>query len=109
MTRSRSKAGHPAPSSQRVTELLKQQEGSGLSIAAFARQHGLRPWRLYQANQARRRTQDSHFVEVSMDPAWSPPPSPSLEVVMPGGLCIRVPMEFDESMLKRLLGVLGSC
>ena len=106
-------AGEPRPIDERVAKLLEAQRHSGKSVAAFAREHGIQPWRLYQAGQPRRtgkkrkRRRRSEFVEVGVKA--KEPEAPVLEIVVPGDLRVRVPRHFDESTLRRLLGVLASC
>ncbi len=100
------------PSRAELLALIEKQKQSGKSIAAFARAHGVEPWRLYQATRSRkpRRT-----------PAPAPAPSPEfvevkaaasatdLELVIRETTRIRIPTGFDEVTLRRLLGVFASC
>lgn len=95
------------PSDDEVAKLIKAQKRSGISVAAFAREHGVPVWKLYQAGRARRRRRRKEFIEVAVSP--KEPDVPPLEVLVPGGLRIRVPRHFDESALRRLLGALSSC
>jgi transposase-like protein len=46
------------------------------------------------------------FLAVGSLPVHGAPP---LEVVLAGGRRIRVPRDFDEAVLRRLVGVLESC
>ena len=89
-----------------IAKLIEEQKHSGMSIAAFAREHGLPPWKLYQAGR-RRSKRRSGFVEVAVVPKASVPAP--LEVLLPGDLRVRIPSDFDESSLRRLVGVLASC
>ncbi len=100
-----------SPQSQRDQALLDEQQQSGLTIAAFAREQGIPAWRLYHARQARdaRRSRSLDLVEVGVDPVHVPPTASDLEMVLPNGLRIAVPTTFDESTLRRLLSVLASC
>ncbi|MEZ6014596.1 MAG: hypothetical protein R3F49_05740 [Planctomycetota bacterium] len=96
--------------------ILPELEASGLSIQAFARERGLQTWALYKvARDARTvaRPKRSSLAEVLV----VPPPqrhrgsasSTTLEVTLSSGLAVRVPREFDDVTLRRLLGVLRSC
>lgn len=94
--------------------LLEAQEASGLSIAAFAREHGIRPWSLYNARAAARRNRDSAavFSEVRVveeSPEQAPVHGDSLEISLPSGLSIRIGRGFDEVTLRRVLGILATC
>ena len=107
MSKPESKAEHQQPSDEEVAELLKAQKRSGMSVAAFAKEHGVPVWRLYQASRPKRRRRRKEFVEVAVTP--NDPDGPSFEVLVPGGLRVCVPPRFDESALRRLLGALSSC
>ena len=78
-----------------------------MSIAAFARERGLPPWRLYQAKRADRRPRAAEFVEVAI-PVPDPEPA-SLEILVGEGTRIRVPAGFDQVTLRQVLEVLASC
>ena len=104
MARPETKARQQRPGDPRIAKLIEAQKRSGMSIAAFAKEHGVPVWKLYQAGRTRRRRR-AEFVEVAVVPkvaALSP-----LELVLPGGLRVRIPPDFDEPTLRRLLGVLG--
>jgi hypothetical protein len=94
-------------------ELLKEQMQSDLSIAAFARSKGVKPWSLYNAKAVTRRrargTSESRFAEVQVVDRVAEEVRTPLELALPSGICVRVQGEFDEVVLRRLLGVLASC
>lgn len=104
------------PRDAEMAGLLEELEASGGNISAFARGKGLSAWKLYEARRAsskkRARRQSQPRVELlpvellTEAPACSPPP---LELVLPSGHRIHVPAEFEESSLRRLIGVLASC
>lgn len=98
--RSRSAAPH-------VAELLKEQKRSGKSIAAFARERGIAPWKLYQAGKKRTVKRRPALVEVALSPCG--PGDTPLEVVLADGVRIEVRPDFDGATLQRLVGVLRSC
>ena len=92
--------------------LLTELAGTQMSTAAFARMHGLPPWKLYQAQRARAKKSASNrrsgaLVPVSVCAAEVDPAC--LELVLPAGYRLRVPAGFDEVSLRRLLGVLAQC
>ena len=93
-----------------VRKLLAEQEASGLSVAAFARERGVSTWTLYdgrrrlQKRKARAKARD--FVQVHVRSVQA---APSIEVELEAGMRVRVPAGFDEDELRRLLGVLASC
>lgn len=101
--------------SERDRALLEEQERSGLSIAAFARERGIPAWRLYHARRARvgRRAPSVDLVEIGGSQAVTAiaaaSPVGGLEMMLPNGLRIAVPPAFEESTLRRLLAVLASC
>lgn len=98
-----------------IRHLLAEHEDSELSLAAFAREKGIAPYRLYDA---RRRSRLQHqnrdlpgreaFAEVRVNDTTLPTSAP-LELTLPSGYAIRIGHDFDEVTLRRLLGVLGSC
>lgn len=105
-----------AVSAAEARELVEEQRTSGLSIAAFARERGVKPWALYNARAAERRRatrgRASRFAEIQVvdEPAEAPViAGGAIEVSLPSGVAIRVRRDFDEVALRRLLGVLGSC
>ncbi len=95
--------------------LLAEQRESDLSIAAFARAKGVKPWSLYnaKARDQRRSRKDAERrfsqVKVVELPKGAADPANPLELVLPSGVAIRIRRNFDEVALRRLLGVLGSC
>jgi hypothetical protein len=94
------------PIDPQLAELIAHQEQSGLSVAAYAREHNLPKWKLYEARRSLRE-RDSEFIEIDVGPA-DVGDSP-LEIVFPGDLRVRVPHDFDAACLRRLVGVLSPC
>ncbi len=79
-------------------------DASGLSTYAFAAREGLDADRLYRWRlrlHGARRRRPARFVEIT--PAATAP----IEVLLRSGLALRVPENFDESTLRRLVSVLG--
>jgi len=100
----------PAPTTD---QLLADLETSNLSTAAFARERGLPPWKLYNALTARaakrkKRAKRSGLVPVVVKPA-RPAQTVPLELQLAGGHRLLVPADFDEQALRRLMGVLAGC
>ena len=54
MSEAGSKSEQQQPSDQQVAKLIEAQKQSGMSVAAFAREHGIPVWKLYQAGRAKR-------------------------------------------------------
>jgi transposase-like protein len=93
--------------------VLEAYEASGLSVAEFARRHGLTPQRLrwWKKRRAEQKGPVLSFVPVHV----TPPPSPevqraaggaSMEVVLARGRRIRVEPGFDADELARLVRAL---
>lgn len=101
--------------------MVKSWRASGLTVAEFARQEGIDPWRLYwwrrklepAATRAAREdvraesvATPAPFLPVRVSQTVAQPPScATFEVVMVNGRTVRVPADFDASALRRLLGV----
>jgi hypothetical protein len=97
----------------RIERLLGEQPGSGMSTAAFARKHGLLPWKLYSARQARsqrerQRTKRTELVPVRLQDVADERAAP-LELALSGGHRLLIRGNFDEQALRRLMGVLAGC
>jgi hypothetical protein len=118
MSNTSAPSSSPTGSSQSdISALLDELACSGQSTASFARAHGLPPWKLYQAlRQRQRKAQRSvkapvtvlgDLVAVHLAPASVA--SAPIELVTAGGLRLRVPPDFDEVHLRRLLGALVGC
>ncbi len=94
-------------------QLLAELETSNLSTAAFARERGLPPWKLYNALTARaakrkKAAKRSSLVPVMVKPEHGVQTAP-LELQLTGGHRLLVPADFDEQALRRLMGVLAGC
>ncbi len=90
---------------------------SGLTAREFAAEIGVNPstlahwrWRLSVEGSAQASVRAAPaFVEVVEAPGVveaGPREAEPLELVLPGGLRVRVPVNFDPSSLKRLVAVL---
>lgn len=94
------------PIDPQLVELITQQKSSGLSVAAFAREHGVPKWKFYEARRSLRKKQPG-FIEVDVAPVDVD--DKPLEIVFPGDLRVRVSQTFDKETLRRLVEVLTSC
>jgi len=94
--------------------MLREWEGSGLTLTEFARQRAvplstLTWWRhqLRQRRSVRKRTRAVRFVELRQ---VSPPANaPPFEIVLPGHTVIRVGAQFDPTALEQLVKTLSRC
>ena len=104
------------PPDDEIPSLLEALAACGGNTAAFARERGLAPWKLYEAQRVarggpqrrRKRKADPDFVRVDVveeRPAASAP----LELVLGSGRRLLIPSGFDEATLLRVLEVLASC
>ena len=109
-------------------QLLGAWEQSGLSQAEFCRRRGLKAVNLAwwkrrlkgpvnadggRRGRRARRAERSGFVEVSLPhgsasssarrAAFIVPPSDRYELVLPGGVCLRLPDDFDAERVVRLV------
>lgn len=91
---------------------LAVHRASGLSLAGFARRHGLTVQRL---RWWRQRLPAPASATAPAAPQWLPVqllpepargPAAPLEVVVRGGSVIRVPADFDPAVLRRVVAVL---
>lgn len=106
------------PTDEEIPSLLEALAAAGGNIAAFARERGLSPWKLYEAKRVeggegpRRREgrgkADRVFARVRVVEERAAPPEP-LELILGSGHRLRIPAGFDETTLRRLMGVLTSC
>ena len=107
--------GPRTPTNDELPELLKELEASGESVSGFARERGLSPWKLYEARrdgQGRprsKRAPRADLVPVRVVDENDVQAAMPLELVLSGGHRLVIPPEFDETTLRRLMGVLASC
>lgn len=87
---------------------------SGLSLAAYARRRGVHPQRMYRWKRCLEGVEaavpvgTSAFLPVRMAGSASSS-SNAFEVLLGEPVRVRVPADFDEAALSRLLGVLSGC
>jgi len=95
------------PEDHEVHDLLIEQAKAGLSLAAFARERGLSNWKLYRAKRKSSPPWRPTFEPVTILPDLRDPAPFELE--LGGGLLLRIPPDFDEVVLRRLVEVLVAC
>ena len=94
-------------------------EESGLSLLAFGKQEGITYSKLIywrrrfqeeeSAGKQRRARRSGALVPVSVVPDPAPSAPKTIEVWLHNGVSLEVPFGFDESELRRLVGVLSTC
>lgn len=93
-------------------DVLARQRRSGLSVAAFCRQHEVSPavfyaWRRRLAVGMSGKLKEVSFVPLPIDQAV-PPRVTEFALQLPNGVQVTVPHNFDEATLGRLLQVAGA-
>lgn len=109
------------PTDEEIPALLESLAAAGGNTAAFAREHGLSPWKLYEARRAaaggapraRRRgagesKEEPVFARVRIVEEDGASPEP-LELILASGHRLRIPVGFDEMTLRRVMEVVTSC
>lgn len=104
------------PTDEEIPSLLEALAAFGGSTAAFAREHGLAPWKLYKAQRVagaipgrgrlHRGRPDFVPIKILKDRA---PSSRPLELVLDSNHRLLIPSGFDEATLRRVMEVLASC
>ncbi|MGC1298454.1 MAG: hypothetical protein WA869_25790 [Alloacidobacterium sp.] len=94
-------------------ELVSEQSQSGLSVAAFCNQRGLRAWQFYEWKKRLRESETAKFVEVQVAaPAEPVRPagirSNAIVIRLKEGRSLVVEPGFEVSHLRALLAVLES-
>jgi hypothetical protein len=94
-------------------ELVSEQSQTGLSVAAFCNQRGLRAWQFYEWKKRVRESEAARFLEVQVAvPAEPVRPavtrSSAIEIRLREGRSLVVEPGFEASHLRALLAVLES-
>jgi len=103
------------PTNDELPELLKELEASGESVSGFARERGLLPWKLYEARRdgqgrpRNKRARRPDLLPVRIVDENTTRAATPFELVLSSGHRLVIPREFDETTLRRLMGVLASC
>ena len=105
MATGRSTRGRSGRRDAEISKHVADHARSGMSVAAYARKHGIPAWRLYGARR-RKGSSTNRFIEVEVcaDDGRAP-----LELLLESGLRISVARDFDASTLRRLLELLAPC
>jgi transposase len=107
--------GNPpeSPKAQHWRQLLELWRRSGLSVRAFCCRHRLAEptfyaWRrLLSERSSSAPVTDKPFAFVPLEVRHdTPPTTPTLELVLVNGRCLRIPPGFDPAALRRLLTTL---
>ena len=87
---------------------LEAWDASGMSLRAFAVREGLKPHTLWLWKKRLRGATavTTSFASVVVGGA-SASSGRAFELVVRGGMSLRIPADFDEAALARLLAVLG--
>jgi hypothetical protein len=93
--------------------LVSEQVESGLSVAAFCTQRGLRAWQFYEWKKRVKEPEAASFVEVQVAPPAEPERpagerSQAIEVRLRTGRSLIVTAGFSVDHLRALLTVLES-
>ena len=93
-------------------DVVARQRRSGLSVAAFCRQHEVSPaafygWRRRLAGERSGRSTAVSFVPLPLDQAV-PPRAAEFSLQLPNGVQVTVPRNFDDAALERLLQLAGA-
>jgi len=95
-------------------KLFAEQRDSVLSVEAFCRAQGIASSTFFARRQRLREADRPAFVEVTAEAeaaeATRPMEAPchaSLEVLLPGGVVVRVPCGFDTVTLRRIVEALS--
>jgi transposase-like protein len=106
----------PTSAALRWQRIVREQQASGLSVAAFCRRRGLTQpsfyaWRrrLRQAAGPAPAADAPDFVELKLAPAPqvdAPPPQAALELLLPGQRRVLVRPGFEPHLLRQLLAAL---
>jgi ferric-dicitrate binding protein FerR (iron transport regulator) len=93
---------------QQWRRCLQLWQHSGLTVREFCDRHRLAEGSFYawRRHLQQRDAAAAAFVSVHVVPDEQPQLASPLEVVVPGGRCVRVRNGFDPATLRRLLAVL---
>ena len=95
-------------SKQQWRELIDQQRGSGLPVAAFCGRRGAAVSTFFTWRSRLRKPARSRFVELTTPEAQQADSSSGhVDVLLPGGLRVRVTTGFDARLLHALVEALS--
>jgi hypothetical protein len=105
-------ASRPRRSARQIQELLAAFRSSGLSQAAFSRQHGIAQSLLSlhlkkaRLQSSRPRQKPSRFLEIELSAPSSDPAG--YRITFPSGLLLDIPRHFQPPELSALLRVVAA-
>jgi hypothetical protein len=87
---------------------IREWQGSDLTVRAFCEDHALSEASFYawRRQLAKRDAQATTFVPVQLVAEKVPDSGSGVELVLPGGLTVRLTPGFDTATLRQLLAVL---
>lgn len=102
-----------AESAAKWRDLVSEHSQSGVSVAAFCKQRGLRVWQFYEWKKRLRESEPARFTEVRVAVAAEPARSAgergnSIEIRLRAGRSLIVEPGFDARHLRALLVALES-
>ena len=93
---------------------IAEQQTSGLSVEAFCRAQGLASSTFFARRQRLREADRPEFIEVATEPANDQAVASAietdavpLELVLRGGVIVRVRPGFDAAVLRRVVDAIG--
>jgi hypothetical protein len=86
---------------------LEAWDASGLSLRAFALREGLNPHTAWLWKKRLRGLTPVTTSFASVVVGATPGSSAAFELVVRGGMALRIPPDFDEATLERLVALLG--
>ena len=92
-------------------ELIERQDSSGLSGAAFCREHGINLSRFYYWRRRLKQDTLGGFLELRAGPCSLTPVGKSAGVLihLNAAVCIELAPDFDSSALQKAIQVLSEC
>ena len=99
---------------ERMRSLIFEAETSGLSLAEFARQHGLSPQSIYWWRKRLRREDEAAPQQlIPVDLCDTPPlvsaATTRLEIAIGDDLELRLPIHTDVAVIAELVSALRAC
>ena len=87
-------------------ERIAEQERSGISVQQFCKEKGITEQSFYVWRKRLRRQEPARFALVETGPARQGAPKTGLEVVLVTGERLRIGVDVDPALLRRVLEAL---
>ena len=97
------------PQTSELPALLAELDESGLGVAAFCREHRLKPQNIYAARRRKRQATQPEAVFDSVRVIGSLDSQQLFTIDLRSGHKVSVPADFDPKSLQRLLEILATC